>query len=111
VSAPESQQVSWYPVHLFVNALVSQANCGPIPLAGTPAWQQLADGDPRKLLAVAEAGVHWCLRIDALQQQRAEAAKDIAGAADWSALAGSIRRRAAAERSGQYIPRCRKEAS
>lgn len=105
MSTPVSQQVSWYDVHRFVESVVAQANCGPIPAAGTAAWCALADGDARKLLACAQAGVHWCLKLDAEQEQRAQAAKDIAAEGDWSALAGSIRRRAAAERSGSRIPR------
>ncbi|ART69104.1 hypothetical protein BTO20_11370 [Mycobacterium dioxanotrophicus] len=60
--SPASQQVSWWPVHQFLESVVAQANYGPLPIAGTPAWQQLADGDPRKLLAVAMSGEHWVLR-------------------------------------------------
>lgn len=107
MSTPESRQVSWFAVHQFVESLVAQANCGPVPPAGTPAWRQLADGDPRKLLAAARAGTHWCLRLDTEQQQRAQAAKDVAGAADWAALAARVRRRADATRTGNYIPRRR----
>ncbi|BCQ07711.1 hypothetical protein JMUB5695_01670 [Mycobacterium heckeshornense] len=101
----DSRQVSWWSVYEYVESLVAQANCGPLPLAGTPAWCALADDDPTKLLAVAEAGVHWSLRIDALQEQSAEASKDIAAAADWPAIAAEITRLHAAEAAGTRIPR------
>ena len=32
---------------------------GPTPIAGSPAWQQLADTDPRKLASVLRAGLAW----------------------------------------------------
>lgn len=51
-----SRQVSWWETHQFIEALITQANTGPLPPAGTPAWSALADGDPRKLLALAVAG-------------------------------------------------------
>lgn len=49
-----SRAVAWWPVHEFMAALLAQAN--DLPLAGTPAWCSLSDGDPRKLLALAAAG-------------------------------------------------------
>jgi len=92
---PQSQQVAWWPVHEFVNAVVAHANYGPLPVAGTPAWQQLADGDPRKLLACAAAGEHHVLRVEVAQQDRAEASKDVARVPDWKPL----------QRGRAYIPR------
>ena len=100
-----SQQVSWWPVHEFLEAAVAQANHGPVPIAGTPAWCALSDGDPRKLLSVAIAGQHHVLRTEIAQEHRADASREISAAADWTAMAQRIRNRA----SGAYIPR--REAS
>jgi hypothetical protein len=91
--ATESRQVAWWPVHEFVAALVSQANN--LPIAGTPAWQALADGDPRKLLAVAVAGEHHVLRMEAAQEAMADASREIAGAEDWATVARRMQSRAA----------------
>jgi len=95
---PQSTQVAWWPVHEFLTAVVAQANHGPLPVAGTPAWQQLEDGDPRKLLACAIAGEHHVLRVEVAQQDRADAAKDVAAVPDWKTL----------QRGTAYVPR-RKE--
>ena len=108
---PHSQQVDWWAVHQFVESVVAQANCGPLPMAGTLAWQELAAGDPRKLLACAAAGEHHVLRLETAQEQLADASKSVAAAEDWAKVAARVRRRADATRNGQYIPRCRKEAS
>lgn len=101
-----SRQVSWWPCHEFIAAVVAQANVGPIPLAGTPAWLTLADDDPRKLLALAQAGEHHVLRLDLAQEAAAEASKTIAAAEDWPSVARCIRR----GRGPAYIPR-RKESA
>ncbi|UXA17029.1 DUF2742 domain-containing protein [Mycobacterium sp. SMC-4] len=92
-AAGSSREVNWWATHLFIEAAVAQANCGPIPVAGTPAWSALADGDPRKLLALAAAGEHWVLRMQIGQEQRAQAAEDIWGGADWSEAARTFTRR------------------
>lgn len=91
--APPSQQRSWWPVHEFLEAVLQQANCGPLPAAGTPSWCELADGDPRKLLAVAIDGEHHVLRVETAQEQCAEASKVIAAAVDWPQISREIRRR------------------
>jgi hypothetical protein len=105
-----SRQVAWWPVHEFVATLVSQSNFvtalaqmqpGPLPVAGTPAWCALANGDPRKLLALAVAGEHHVLRMEIAQEQLAEASQAISAAADWSAIARAI----TARNSPSYIPR------
>ncbi|WP_244606282.1 DUF2742 domain-containing protein [Mycobacterium attenuatum] len=98
--APPSQQRAWWPVHEFMEAVVAQANYGPIPAAGTPSWCALSDGDPRKLLAVAIDGEHQVLRIETAQEQLAGVSKAIAAAEDWPQIARDIRRR-----SGVRIPR------
>ncbi|MEC4763357.1 DUF2742 domain-containing protein [Mycobacterium sherrisii] len=100
--SPASELVYWWPVHKFVEAVVAQANIGPLPVAGTPTWRELADGDPRKLLALAVAGEHHVLRVETAQQARADASKTIAANHDWSSLARSIR-----NRDDAYIPRRR----
>ena len=102
---PESRQVSWWPVHEFIEAAVAQANYGPLPNAGTPAWCALSDGDPRKLLALAVAGEHHVLRTETTQEIWAEAAKSIAGSQEWANVRDDSRRHAQAIRSGAFIPR------
>lgn len=92
-AVPQSQQRAWWPVHQFLEAVVAQANYGPIPAAGTPSWCALADGDPRKLLSVAVEGEHHVLRIEAAQEAAAEASKVIAAETDWPQIARDIRRR------------------
>lgn len=99
--APPSQQRAWWPVHQFIEALVAQSIYGPIPAAGTPSWCELADGDPRKLLAVAIDGEHHVLRIETAQEQRAEESKAIAAAEDWPGVARRVHR----GRGPAYIPR------
>lgn len=97
---PLSQEVSWWSTHLFIEALLAQANCGPLPMAGTPAWCALADDDPRKLLALAAAGEHHVLRVETAQEARAQASKAVASAVDWPRVARRMR-----HRSEAYIPR------
>ncbi|SBS77828.1 conserved hypothetical protein [uncultured Mycobacterium sp.] len=80
---PASRQRAWWPVHEFITALVHQANCGPIPAAGTPAWCELANGDPRKLLAVAVDGEHHVLRAEMAQEAMADASRAVSAAANW----------------------------
>jgi hypothetical protein len=96
-----SQQVSWWSAHVFIEAVVQQANYPTIPDAGTPAWCALADDDPRKLLALAVAGDHHVLRVETAQQAAADASKAVASAADWPGVARSVGRR----RCAAYIPR------
>ena len=92
-----SRTVDWWAVHTFVVPLLDEA--GSWPLADL-AWQQLRDDDPDKLAAVLDAGRHWALRVDTCQTAMAQASQDISTAAEWSAVARSIRRHHAA-----YIPR------
>lgn len=99
----ESRSVAWWPVHEFVAALVAQAN--DLPVAGTPAWCLLGDGDPRKLLAVAVAGEHHVLRVETAQEAHAEASKAMAAATDWSQIAREMQQREDARNSGVRIER------
>ncbi|MFV8312166.1 DUF2742 domain-containing protein [Mycobacteroides chelonae] len=101
--SPESREVSWWPTHVFLEALVAQAN--QLPAAGSSAWCALADGDPVKLLALAVAGEHHVLRCELDQIAQTEASKAIAACVDWSVVARSNRQRADAIAIGTYIPR------
>ena len=103
MSSTESRSVAWWPVHEFMAALVAQVN--DLPVAGTPAWCRLGDGDPRKLLAVAAAGEHHVLRVEMAQEAHSEASKAVASAADWSGVAREMRQRQEARQSGVRIER------
>ena len=70
-------------------------------MVGTPAWCQLPDTDRRKWAALLDAARHWALRVETAQQARAEAAKDVAQAEDWGAVAQRIRN----GRGPAYVPR------
>ncbi|WP_241666405.1 DUF2742 domain-containing protein [Mycobacterium marseillense] len=93
MTAAGSHQVSWWETHRFIEAAVAQANTGPLPPAGTPAWCELADGDPRKLLSLAIDGVHHVLRKEVAQAARAEASRAVSAAADWTAVARELSHR------------------
>jgi hypothetical protein len=84
-----------------MQAILKQANVGPLPTAGTPPWMELSDGDPRKLLALAEAGVHHVLQTDCAQAAHADASREIAAATDWKTVAQAVR----GGRGPAYIPR------
>jgi hypothetical protein len=92
MSTVESQQVSFWPVHEFVQRYLDTA--GHYPAAGTPAWCELSDSDRRKWAALLAAAEHHVLRVETTQEEHAAAAKDVAAAADWSAIAKEIRSRA-----------------
>jgi len=98
-----SQQVSWWSVHEFLAALVSQANT--LPVAGTPSWCALDDSDPVKLLAVAVAGEHHVLRMEIAQEARCEAAKAVAASTDWPKVAREIQQREDFRTSRQWARR------
>lgn len=100
-----SQQVNWWEAHLFMQAALAQANCGPLPWPGTPAWCAMSDGDPRKMLALAEFGEHHALRVETAQAALADASRDVSASADWSQIAREVQQRQAAEGSGAYIRR------
>lgn len=99
----ESAEVSWWQVHVFLETLAAQYDR--LPIAGTPAWCAMSDGDPRKVVALAVAGEHHVLRCELDQIALAEASKSVAAAADWGAVARWNQRRARAVASGVYIPR------
>jgi hypothetical protein len=91
MSTLHSQQVSWWSVHEFVQAVLDQVNDWPI--LGAPAWCSLAHDDPRKWAAVLDAAQHHALRIETAQQARADASKAISSAADWSTVSREIHQR------------------
>ena len=102
---PPSREISWFATFQFLRAVVDQANVGPLPTAGTPSWQAMADGDPRKLLALAEAGVHHVLRVDTEQAAHSEASQEISKAVDCTAIANGIRRQEWRQTAGVYVPK------
>jgi len=85
--------VSWWQTHEFLKAVLAQANAGPLPWAGSPAWCDLADGDPRKLLALAVDGEHHVLRKEVAQTAHAQASREVSVAANWSGIAREIQQR------------------
>lgn len=97
-----SRMVAWFQVYEFARPFLSKM--GSWPRAGTPPWAALDDNDPRKLAAVLEAGVHWALKIDTLQEEHSRAVNDLREAGsdegDWTALA-----RIVARGNGARIPR------
>lgn len=97
-----ARTVSWWSVHEFV---VDRTVRVDFPMAGTPAWCALSDDDPAKLAAVLDAGQHHVLRMEIAQEARAQAAKDVAAAADWPAIAREVRQLHDARRSGARIER------
>ena len=88
---PPSRQVSWWPVHEYVDRLTRLEP--DLPGAGTPAWSALDDHDLRKLLALAVAGEHHVLRVESAQAALAEASAAISAAAPWGAIGRRIQQR------------------
>ncbi len=80
-----AQSVSWWSVHEYVTEFIGTLTDW--PMAGTPAWCELDDYDPRKLAAVLDAGSHHALRVEVAQEARAEASRSVSAAADWAAIA------------------------
>lgn len=99
-----SRQVAWFEVYSFAQRFAANHDLDLLDIhlvPGTPAWCQMADDDARKLLSLVLGGVREALANDTHQAAIAEAAQEISGAADWTALAQRIRGRA----SNAYIPR------
>lgn len=74
-----SRAVSWWSVHEHVAPVLDAA--GSWPMAGTPAWRQLDDADPRKWAAICDAARHWALRVETCQEAMAQASRDVSAAA------------------------------
>lgn len=90
-TAQASQQCSWWTVHIYVEPILTQAHSWPV--VGSPAWCELADGDPRKLAALFDAAQHHALRVEIAQEARCAASREISAAADWAAIAQEVRNR------------------
>lgn len=80
-----SRQVAWFETYIFKERVTD--GVGDRPVAGTPAWCELSDSDPRKAAALMDAGVHQCLRNDTQQEQLAEVSRAISASADWPSIA------------------------
>jgi hypothetical protein len=87
-----SRQVSWFETLLYKERVLGWVDERPI--AGTPSWCALADDDARKMTALVDAGVLWCLNTDTEQEHLAEAAKSVCQSVKeldtpttWSAIA------------------------
>jgi hypothetical protein len=102
-----ARSVNWLTVHRLVQPILNRVDRW--PMAGTPAWVELAYDDPAKWAAVLDAGRHWALRIDCEQEARAEASKAVSAAADWAAVSRELLQLEGARRSGVRIER--REAS
>lgn len=98
-----STEVSFRVVHDFVRRLIGHLT--DIPLLGTPAWCELDDDDERKLAAVLDGGQHHALRLELNQTARAEAGSDVAGAADWKAIAQEAAELAAFRKANPWSKR------
>lgn len=90
---PTSGQVAWWPVHEYLTRLTKHYPAVTV-IAGTPAWAELDDHDLRKLIAVALAGEHHCLRVETAQAALADAGRAIADAADWGRIGRRQQQRA-----------------
>ena len=86
-----SQQVNWWTVHEYVIPVLDRVKAW--PMAGTPAWCLLDDGDPAKVAAVYDAARHHILRVETAQEALREAGEAISAAADWAAVARDVRNR------------------
>jgi hypothetical protein len=87
----QSQQVSWWDVHTFVQRYLDTAGDHPWP--GSPAWCQLPDNDRRKWAGLLNFAQHHALRVEAAQAAQADAATAVSEAADWANVASEIRQR------------------
>ena len=90
-AAVPSQQVAWWEVHQWVTDQLADVDNW--PMAGSPAWCDLDDTDPRKTAALLDAAQHWALRLEICQAAECEASRDISAAANWSGIAQEIRDR------------------
>jgi hypothetical protein len=80
-----SQQVSWWSVHEYVLPDLEWALRW--PTVGTPEWVALDDDDPINMVAIMDAAQHWALRLEAGQESKCEASRDISAVEDWSKIA------------------------
>jgi len=110
VSAIASRTICWEPVHDYVEKLASRLGVdlrNPMPFPGTLAWLALPDDSPVKKSALLLAASQRVLHLEVEQENRADASKDVAAAADWPAIANEVRSLADARKSGARIERWR----
>ncbi len=108
MSATESRTVVWVPVQDYATRLADQLGVDlsvRLPFPGTLSWLALPDDSPIKRAALLLAASQRVLHLEIEQENLAEASKDVADAADWPAVAGEVRRRADARKSGARIER------
>lgn len=98
-----SRTVNWSTVHAYIAAVLTRV--GTWPMAGTQEWDELPDGDSRRIAALFDAAQHWALYIENNQTAQAQASKAVAASADWPAVAREVARLADARRSGARIER------
>ena len=82
-------QVRWWDFHLWAQPYLEAA--GQWPMAGTQAWFDLPDSDPRKWAAVIDGAQHHALRVEVGQLAECEASSAISAGANWAAIANRIR--------------------
>lgn len=103
-----SRTICWEPVHDYVEKLAAQLGVDlrdRLPYPGTLSWLALDDGSPIKKAALLLAASQRVLHLEVEQEDRADASKAVAAAADWPAIAGEVRRLANARKSGARIER------
>lgn len=86
-----SQQVDFSESLAFLNRVAPGRDTHLWP--GTPTWCELDDSDVRKLVALAEFGLHHALRVEVAQQAHADASRAVSAAVDWSAISREIHAR------------------
>ncbi|ULN34190.1 DUF2742 domain-containing protein [Mycolicibacterium smegmatis] len=91
--------MDWWSVWEYVAPLLGQVQRW--PMAGTLAWQRLADDDPTKLASLYQAAAQMALRYETSQSALAEASHEISAGTDWSACARRVHR----GRGAAYVPR------
>lgn len=101
---PASRQVNWYETFRYAERLAANHGVDLLDhhhlVAGTPRWCGMDDDDARKLMALVLGGIREAVANDTRQAALAQASRRVSAAADWSAVARSIRRG-----NEIYIPR------
>ena len=80
-----ARSVSFWEVHTWVQKFLDTA--GHYPMAGTPAWVELADGDRRKWAALLDFAQHHALRVETAQEQHTVASHDVSAGGGWAEIA------------------------
>lgn len=125
MTPPETTSDTFGAVRNWADGVLDRAHhTGPIPTAGSAAWCQLDNEDPRKLAAVVRAALarlyegtreaitaRLTAELDLLDRVHAErataVAQDVAGAADWHRVAaGPTHRELIRRRYERSCPQC-----